>query len=121
MENNNYSAYPTWDFKKQKTYRPTNTKCLMRNITSSTLCHVCKEGNWSQFLQRHLREGSLISGEKLTIEWTLKDSPATQYNGKLTIPSPAKGRWTANVTFSSPEIHQKSHNWANDHQTIKVE
>ncbi|KAJ9058018.1 hypothetical protein DSO57_1016700 [Entomophthora muscae] len=143
MDNDNYSAYPTWNSDYEKSYRPTNEKCLMRNMTSLTFCNVCKEGIWSQFLQRiflidsldfkndtlvlttlklgHLREGSLISGERLTIEWTLNDSPATQYNGKLTIPSPAKGRWTANVTFSSPEIHQKSHNWANDYQTIKVE
>ncbi|KAJ9078776.1 hypothetical protein DSO57_1003240 [Entomophthora muscae] len=142
MDNNNYLAYPTWDFKKQKSYRPTNEKCIMHNMLSTTFCNVCKESIWSQFLKfislinsldykkntlvlKTLKlgqfcEGGKILGEKLVIEWTLNNSPATQYNRKLIIPSPAKGKWTVIVKFTSPKIHQKSPNWASHHQTIQV-
>ncbi|KAJ9061555.1 hypothetical protein DSO57_1019335 [Entomophthora muscae] len=38
------------------------------------------------------REGGKILGEKLVIEWKLNDSPATQYDGKLTISITRQGQ-----------------------------
>lgn len=52
IDNNYYSAYPTWDTSRRVTYRPTNAGCLMRNMTHNELCSVCREGMWYQFLRR---------------------------------------------------------------------
>ncbi|KXN73688.1 hypothetical protein CONCODRAFT_25466, partial [Conidiobolus coronatus NRRL 28638] len=52
ISNDYYSAYPTWDINRKKTYRPTSEGCLMRNMTSPHFCNVCKEGMWYQFLNR---------------------------------------------------------------------
>lgn len=52
MDNDIVSAYPTWDVSRRVTYRPTNAGCLMRNMTHTEFCTVCKEGMWYQFLQR---------------------------------------------------------------------
>lgn len=32
-DNDYVSAYPTWDYRGGKTFRPTNAGCLMRNMT----------------------------------------------------------------------------------------
>lgn len=53
------SAYPTWDVRRRVTYRPTNAGCLMRNMTHSEFCPVCKEGMWYQFFQRISLIGTL--------------------------------------------------------------
>ena len=37
------SIYPTWNAKNVKSYRPSNEKCLMRNMTSTSFCTVCEE------------------------------------------------------------------------------
>ncbi|KXN73684.1 hypothetical protein CONCODRAFT_27640, partial [Conidiobolus coronatus NRRL 28638] len=58
ISNDYYSAYPTWNDKRVKSYRPTNEGCLMRNMTSSHFCNVCKEGMWHSFLNKI----SLIDG-----------------------------------------------------------
>ncbi|KAL1925383.1 uncharacterized protein VTP21DRAFT_266 [Calcarisporiella thermophila] len=47
----NISAYATISDKKEKSYRPTNEGCLMREITRKNLCPVCKECLWHQFLK----------------------------------------------------------------------
>ncbi|KAJ9057534.1 hypothetical protein DSO57_1021857 [Entomophthora muscae] len=46
------SAYPTYNYQGQVSYRPTNEYCLMRNMTSAHFCPVCKEGLWLKFLER---------------------------------------------------------------------
>ena len=35
-----------------KSYRPSNERCLMRNMTSSHFCAPCKEEMWLQFFAR---------------------------------------------------------------------
>lgn len=52
MDNDFVSAYATWDVSRRVNYRPTNAGCLMRNMTLTEFCPVCKEGMWYQFLQR---------------------------------------------------------------------
>jgi len=51
-DNTYVSAYPTWSASGSKTFRPTNAGCLMRNMTHESLCNVCREGMWYQFLDR---------------------------------------------------------------------
>lgn len=51
--NDYYGLYPTWDVSNNLVgYRPTNEKCLMRNMTSAHFCGVCKESMWLHFLNR---------------------------------------------------------------------
>eukprot|EP00659_Diplonema_papillatum_P012014 gene12014-18558_t len=45
-------AYPTWSQSNQKTYRPMNEYCLMRNMSSPHFCKACTEGMWWQFFNR---------------------------------------------------------------------
>eukprot|EP01047_Picozoa_sp_COSAG01_P051717 COSAG01_NODE_5365_length_4308_cov_1.852697_7_plen_139_part_00 len=45
-------AYPTWNSNLQKTVRPGNELCLMRNMSSADFCKPCIEGMWHQFLMR---------------------------------------------------------------------
>ncbi|KAK9764795.1 hypothetical protein K7432_007412 [Basidiobolus ranarum] len=51
--NNRYiNAYPTYDIRGVKHYRPTNEFCLMRNMSSEDFCAPCQEGLWQRFLSR---------------------------------------------------------------------
>lgn len=52
ISNDVISAYQTWDVQRRVTYRPTNAGCLMRNMTHTEFCPVCREGMWYQILQR---------------------------------------------------------------------
>ena len=45
-------AYPTWNIMGTKSYRPTNDKCLMRNMQSTEFCPVCLENMWLKFFER---------------------------------------------------------------------
>lgn len=44
------SAYPTYDILGRKTWRSNHEHCLMRNMASTQLCSVCKEGLWLRLL-----------------------------------------------------------------------
>jgi len=133
IENDYYSAYPTWDVSRRVTYRPTNAGCLMRNMTHTELCSVCKEGMWYQFLRRislidelivnsavnpdqtkhvvlhtlrlgQLREsGSLIPGERLEIRWSHGGQLQSALNDRFDIYAQA-GSWSVSVRFVTPEV-----------------
>ncbi|KAI9291203.1 hypothetical protein K502DRAFT_368636 [Neoconidiobolus thromboides FSU 785] len=143
VSNDNYSAYPTWDINRKKTYRPTNAKCLMRNMTSSSFCNVCKEGMWLQFLKRislidsleytnkriylstlklgELRDySSRIPGESLNISWYYNSKYQFLYHNQYTIPNPKKGNWTVKVEFKTKEIRKDPENHTVDFATIIV-
>lgn len=51
-DNSIISAYPTYDIRGRKTWRPSNEFCLMRNMTSTHFCSVCKEGLWHRLLSK---------------------------------------------------------------------
>jgi hypothetical protein len=46
------SAYPTYDSRGQKTWRSNHEFCLMRNMSSTQFCSVCKEGLWLRLLTK---------------------------------------------------------------------
>ncbi|KAI9293856.1 hypothetical protein K502DRAFT_325116 [Neoconidiobolus thromboides FSU 785] len=142
-DNNNYSAYPTWDVDRRKTYRPTNARCLMRNMTSSSFCNVCKEGMWLQFLKRislidsleyknkilylstlrlgELREySSRIPGETLTVSWYHNSRYQFYYHNTFEIYHPHKGNWTVKVEFKSKEIRKDSEGYTVDFATVII-
>ncbi|KAF9316010.1 hypothetical protein BG003_002422 [Podila horticola] len=52
FDNSIISAYPTYDIIGRKTWRPSNEFCLMRNMTSTHFCSVCKEGLWHRLLSK---------------------------------------------------------------------
>jgi hypothetical protein len=126
ISNDYYSAYPTWDINGSKTYRPTSEGCIMRNMTSSHFCNVCKEGMWYQFLNKislidgvnvsngkatvsPLKLGQLrpsnqqIPGEKLEIRWFKSGQLQSNLNDLLTVPI-AAGSWKVEVKFITPEV-----------------
>ncbi|KXN73689.1 hypothetical protein CONCODRAFT_3375 [Conidiobolus coronatus NRRL 28638] len=126
ISNDYYSAYPTWDINGSKTYRPTNEGCIMRNMTSSHFCNVCKEGMWYQFLNKislidgvavsngkatvsPLKLGQLrptnqqILGEKLEIRWFKSNILQSNLNDQLTVPVVA-GSWSVQVKLTTPEV-----------------
>ncbi|ORY07477.1 hypothetical protein K493DRAFT_310211 [Basidiobolus meristosporus CBS 931.73] len=51
-DNRYINAYPTFDIRGRKHYRPTNEFCLMRNMSSEDFCSPCQEGLWQSFLSR---------------------------------------------------------------------
>jgi hypothetical protein len=136
-----YSAYPTWDDSaaRVKTYRPTNGGCLMRNMTHSEFCSVCKESMWLQFLERislidgveispvsnpngkvnvtlhtlelgQLRQpGNEILGEKLNINWLLNGAEEIGLRDHFHIEA-SPGRWIVQVELISPEVRSDPDN-----------
>ncbi|KXN73693.1 hypothetical protein CONCODRAFT_3381 [Conidiobolus coronatus NRRL 28638] len=126
ISNDYYSAYPTWDINRKKTYRPTNEGCLMRNMTSSHFCNVCKEGMWYQFLNRislidvvtvsngnatvsPLKLGQLrpvnqrIEGEKLEISWFKSGQHQSDFKDQLNV-RVSPGSWKVQVKLTTPEV-----------------
>ncbi|KAF9585805.1 hypothetical protein BGW38_000657 [Lunasporangiospora selenospora] len=52
FDNNVISLYPTFDLHMRKTWRSNHEYCLMRNMASTQLCSVCKEGLWLRMLSK---------------------------------------------------------------------
>ncbi|KAI9291970.1 hypothetical protein K502DRAFT_296126 [Neoconidiobolus thromboides FSU 785] len=110
FEGENYSLYPTWDDHNVKRYRPTNEHCVMRNMTSSKFCKVCKESLWLQYLKRlniiddltvskmnsniivnltplafgpFRKDPELFKGEKFIIKWYKNNVQLSQFNDQF--------------------------------------
>jgi len=133
IDNDFVSAYPTWDVARRVTYRPTNAGCLMRNMSNTEFCSVCKEGMWYQFLTRisliddvtvskipnsdrtkqvvlntlklgHLREaGNEVDDESLEVRWFHGGQERPEFNDKFEI-NAEFGSWSVAVRFSTPEV-----------------
>jgi hypothetical protein len=137
-----YSAYPTWDINRKKTYRPTNEGCLMRNMTASSFCNVCKEGMWHQFLNRiSLIDGVTVSngkatvsplmlgqlrpidqrieGEKLEISWFKSNQLQPEFNDQLSV-SVSSGSWKVQVKLITPEVRSDPKNLLISSKTFEV-
>jgi len=72
-------AFPTFDTRGRKTYRPTNEMCLMRDMESRVFCPICKEGMWMQFLQRMtLLDDVEVTGTAENTQVQLKAVPLAQ-------------------------------------------
>ncbi|KAI9290956.1 hypothetical protein K502DRAFT_297693, partial [Neoconidiobolus thromboides FSU 785] len=142
ISNEVISAYPTWDSSRRKSYRPSNEKCLMRNMTSPSFCSVCKEGIWLKFLQRvslidkltynvnevvlttlklgQYREKFTIPGEKITINWYYNDVLVDASRNKNNVVAPASGKWKVTVKLDSPEIKSDPDNRTYEERTFYV-
>jgi hypothetical protein len=133
ISNDYVSAYPTFDIYGRKIFRPTNAGCLMRNMTHTEFCSVCKEGMWQQFLQRislidsvvispptspdaprnvtlnTLKLGLLrapgneVEGESLEVRWTLGGVEQAELRDRFEIQA-RNGSWIVSVKLVTPEI-----------------
>jgi len=126
------SAYPTWDFWGDKSFRPTNEGCLMRNMSTPHFCPVCQEGMWEQFLQRvslidnvtvsdnanngtrevtvqtlklgRLREsGNEVPGESLDVKWFRNNQEQVALRDQFAI-NAEPGNWSVEVHFNTTEV-----------------
>ncbi|KAH7036594.1 IgA peptidase M64-domain-containing protein [Linnemannia elongata] len=52
FDNSVISAYPTYDLYGRKTWRSNHEFCLMRNMSSTQFCSICKEGLWHRLLSK---------------------------------------------------------------------
>lgn len=126
---NYVGAFPTWRQGMSKVgYRPTNEKCLMRNMTSNVFCPICYEGMWMQFFAvisaidqvvvqcgevgqanirlftvqlGQLRPGGPEPGEFLQVRWFWQSQAMPEYNDKFEIQAPAlnSGEWRVDVQY----------------------
>ncbi|KAG4074996.1 hypothetical protein HA402_014575 [Bradysia odoriphaga] len=149
MDNDIVSAYPTWDVRRRVTYRPTNAGCLMRNMTHSELCPVCKEGMWYQFLQRislidditvsntpndsktkrvevnTLKLGQLrapdneVEDESLEIRWFHGGQERSEFNDQFAINAEV-GFWSVAVRLITPEVRYDPNGLLQDYKNFTV-
>ncbi|ETV79534.1 hypothetical protein H257_07518 [Aphanomyces astaci] len=128
-------AYPTWDGYNVKTIRPSNEKCLMRNMTSPQFCNVCQENMWQQFLSRvtfiddiviNGKDVSLkliplgqlrpvvIPNERYSIQWFNNGQEVTTFEDKFTVDvstvAGATKDWTVKATLFTPKVRKDSKN-----------
>ena len=109
-------------------YRPMESKCLMRDMTSRKFCEVCVENMWRNFLKEvNLIDGVSDSGgvvslklipvetSKLAIRWVGPKGARPDLDNQVQWPKKSTdvGQWTVHVKFISPEVKDpKSDQWA---------
>lgn len=132
-------VYPTWSDRYVKSYRPTNELCLMRNMSSTDFCPVCKEEMWLQFLQRmSLIDGHSVASaggtttvtvtivpvaqfrpepipgvtEQLDVMWARNGVTRPELAGQFSFSLPnsdAAGNWVATVVYTTSEVRRDPH------------
>jgi len=133
-------AYPSWSLRGGKSFRPTNDQCLMRDMESTILCPVCREGMWLQFLARmdliddvevkasggnadvqlkavplaQLRDRT-ISGldEKYTVMWKKGGREQPELQDKFSFSGPSselRGNWEVTLKYITSEVRKDDRN-----------
>eukprot|EP00755_Sulcionema_specki_P032153 Sspe_Gene.98132::Locus_71596_Transcript_1_1_Confidence_1.000_Length_1846::g.98132::m.98132 len=149
-ENDFVGAYPTWDVRGRKSYRPQNEMCLMRNMSSSDFCVACREGMWWQFFMRmsaidrvevhhelfrtHVKVVTVPLGQfrdppvpglndRLDITWEHNGSPVPELTGYFSwdrTTASSRGRWTATVVYKTEEVRVDPNGLLTFQHTIDV-
>ncbi|KAJ3415593.1 hypothetical protein HDV05_004644, partial [Chytridiales sp. JEL 0842] len=133
FDNNFISAFPTFALNGRKTYRPTHEGCLMRNMTTTSFCPICKEGMFLQLLQKvsvidnvetsctavnshkakvnvipvaqFRPEPERIEGEKFEVTWYKNGVVQEKLMDNLEVEvDKVDGKWEVEVRFVTPEI-----------------
>jgi len=134
FDNNFVGAYPTWRQGMARAgNRPTNERCLMRNMTSNVFCPVCFEGMWMQFFAimsaidevvvtcaefsqadvklvtaqlGQLRPGGPEPGEHLQVRWSWEGEPQSAFDDmfEFTLASWAGGNWRVEVQYITAAV-----------------
>ncbi|GAO49400.1 hypothetical protein SAICODRAFT_100589 [Saitoella complicata NRRL Y-17804] len=127
-------AFPTFDSRGQKTIRPTNEGCLMRNMSRPTLCKPCVEGLWRSLMSRvdliesvkimtskdevsvslrtmhfgKFREDrNRIVGEELKVSWYRDNVRLPQFDDEFSVSGTSEhmwGNWAIEVELLTPEV-----------------
>ncbi|KAF8926272.1 hypothetical protein BGZ58_011324 [Dissophora ornata] len=77
FDNSVISAYPTYDINGRKTWRSNHEFCLMRNMSSTQFCSICKEGLW----HRLLGKASLL--EEINVDCQHDEDNAAAWDGEV--------------------------------------
>ena len=137
-------AFPTWDIRGSKSYRPTNDLCIMRNMTSTKFCPICTEGFHLNFLQKiKLIDGLNVTCSGNTGTATLQAIPYGQFSksspsdvyfdiswskdgkvqealaGKTSASNLASGSYDVSLKFNTPHVRLES-KYLTDKRTFKV-
>lgn len=143
-------AYPVWNWRGTKSYRPTDNLCLMRDMESTNFCPVCKEGMWVQFFNRmspidgvdvtssgsdrtvdlqlvplaQLRERPVPGlTESFTVVWKKGGQVQSNLADKLTFSGSVgslAGSWTVQVTYNTVEVRKDSNNVLTDSKSFMI-
>lgn len=70
IDNEYVSAYPTWNYWRRKSVRPTSAGCVMRNMTHEKFCSVCREGLWINFLSKISLIDNVTVSDKMELDGT---------------------------------------------------
>ncbi|EJU03348.1 hypothetical protein DACRYDRAFT_78262 [Dacryopinax primogenitus] len=111
-------------------YRPTNEGCLMRQVTTSNFCSVCKEELWMRLLARvDLIDDVIVTCTPklarrislevapvpgLEIKWSKDGEYVPEFEGMRTVElskGHSLGVWDVNVTLRTPEIRRDEHGY----------
>jgi len=143
-------AYPSWSLRGGKSFRPTNDQCLMRDMESTILCPVCREGMWLQFLSRmNLIDGVDVqqSGsnanvqlqavplaqlrtqplagltEKYTVTWKRNGQEQAQLHDKFSFSgstSDLQGSWEVTLHYETSEVRKDDRNLLTSKSTFSI-
>lgn len=133
-------AFPSWSLRGAKSFRPMNDQCLMRDMESTILCPVCREGMWLQFLSRmdliddvkitpsggntnvqlqavplaQLRDRTVANlDEKYTVVWKKGGREQPQFQDKFSFSgssSELRGSWEVTLKYITSEVRKDTRN-----------
>jgi len=139
VDTNFIGAYPTWRQNKVLAgYRPSNERCLMRNMSSTAFCSVCYEGMWLRFFAKmsaidsvrvtcqandvslelntvklgQLRPGGAEPGEWLQVRWFYNNTLQNQFNDHFQVSASKTltGNWRAEMKYITPLVRADPNN-----------
>jgi len=143
-------AYPTWrQGNSLAGYRPTNEKCLMRNMTSVHFCSPCYEGMWLRFFSivgaiddvtvtcketnsevqlntiklGQLRTEGRLPGESLNVVWYRDGTHLPQFDNQFDLivpPNLYHDRWQVQVQYVTPLVRVDRGNLLHASQDFSV-
>ena len=130
---NKIGAFPSFGYRGNKSLRPMNEYCVMRNMTSTKFCPLCMEAIHLNFLEKinliDVVETSCSSGKGNAVlkalpygQFSSKDSTGARYKinwekdnqvlshlqGKTAISGLLNGVYTAIVGFTTPYVRLES-------------
>jgi len=141
--------YPTISQSGSTVYRSNHELCLMRNMSSTYFCNVCRENMWHQFLARlslidsfsYNVVGSSVNvtlvplqiaqfrpvpvpGESYTVTWLKAgvEQPSLANVYRWTAPhAESVGTWTVRIQFQTPEVRVDPSGLLTDSATIVIQ
>jgi len=150
QSNDFIGAYPTWRLGKVLAgYRPSNERCLMRNMSSTIFCPVCFEGMWREFFSvirimdsltvecdsnlakisletvklGQLRSGGPLPGEHLEVRWFFRGSNLPQFDDQFLLNVDSEnfsGNWEVRIQYITPLVRSDPNGLLQDTHSFQV-